>query len=140
MSGPLFTSSKGSAAVLLRSWPLLPVPDAQGALHWPGVAELVRQSIEVILRTGPGEQLMRERFGAGLPAMLGEPNTVSTRAAIARAISTALMQHEPRIRIVELSVNETDDPRRVEILLAYRIQPSGEPGRIRAALDLGGPA
>lgn len=107
-------------------------------MRWPGEAESVRQSIEIILRTGPGELLMRERFGAGLPAMLNSPNTLTTRTAIARAIANALATNEPRITVVQLDVEETDDPRRVDVVLAYRLITSGAPAMIRASVELGG--
>lgn len=138
MSGPLFTSPSGRKVTPQKSWPLMPLPDAEGALRWPGETESVRQSVEIILRTGPGELLMRERFGAGLPGLLNSPNTVTTRTAISRAISHALASHEPRLQVIDLAVEETDDPRRVDIVLAYRIISTGVPARIRASVELGG--
>ena len=48
-------------------WPLLPVPGANGELGYPeSLADSVRQQLQVILSTRPGEQLMRPGFGAGL--------------------------------------------------------------------------
>ena len=38
-------------------FPLLGVPDAEGELSFPSFEQSVRQSIEIILRTRPGEQL-----------------------------------------------------------------------------------
>ena len=46
-------------------WPLLPVPE-DGVLAFPDLEDSVRQSIQVILLTRPGERLMRPQFGAGL--------------------------------------------------------------------------
>lgn len=66
----------------LIGWPLLPLPDAHGRLNYPTLDQSVRQSIEVILRTRPGEQLMRPDFGAGLAAFLHEPNVLTTRRRI----------------------------------------------------------
>ena len=54
-------------------WPLLPVPDANGQLHYPSLAQSVRELIQVLLSTRPGEQLMRPGFGAGLENLLTEP-------------------------------------------------------------------
>ena len=56
-------------------WPLLPVPDANGQLHYPGLAQSVREQIQVLLSTRPGEQLMNPGFGAGLENLLSDPNT-----------------------------------------------------------------
>ena len=48
----------------------------------PALEQSVRQSIQVILSTRPGEQLMRPDFGAGLERFLHEPNTLTTRRRI----------------------------------------------------------
>ena len=50
----------------LLGWPLLPLPDANGQVHWPSLEQSVAQQIRVILQTRPGEQLMRPTYGAGL--------------------------------------------------------------------------
>ena len=68
----------------LVGFPLLGVPDAQGQLQFPTPEQSVRQSIEVILRTRPGEQLQRPDFGAGLEDFTGQPNSVTTRRRILR--------------------------------------------------------
>ena len=58
------------------------MPDANGQLHYPGLAQSVREKIQVLLSTRPGEQLMNPGFGAGLENLLTEPNTVATRSRI----------------------------------------------------------
>src|SRR5882757_6817349 len=69
-------------------WPLLPFPDEHGELAYPAVlAESVRQQLQVILSTRPGEQLMRPGFGAGLTEFLGEPDTITTRRRIYDRVS-----------------------------------------------------
>ena len=54
MSGPRPTLSRPVGPRPSIGWPLLPVPDADGALGWPGLDASVRQSIEMILRVTPG--------------------------------------------------------------------------------------
>ena len=44
-------------------WPLLPVPDANGALTWPGLAQSVAQHLRKLLATQPGELLVLEGSG-----------------------------------------------------------------------------
>ncbi|HEX5125596.1 MAG TPA: GPW/gp25 family protein, partial [Rhodocyclaceae bacterium] len=66
----------------LIGWPWLPLPDAQGAINWPGLEQSVRESIRILLSTRPGEQLMRPDFGAGLDRLLHEPNVLATRRQI----------------------------------------------------------
>lgn len=118
-------------------WPLLAVPDADGALHWPELARSVRDSIQVLLATRPGEQLMRPGFGAGLENLLGEPNTVATRARIQTLVEETLKRHETRIVLDAVNVAPTTsqgvaDGVRVEI--AYRLKRTGAPARVGLTL------
>lgn len=101
------------------AFPLRPDP-ARGHLRVRDGAEKVRESIELILRTEPGERLMRPRFGCPLRGFLMEPNTVATRARIQRAVAGALDAHEPRIAVQEVTVTPGDDPALAHITIRYR--------------------
>ena len=62
-------------------------PDAvTGALPRVSGMDRIRQSIEQILDTEPGERIMLPEFGCGLRRYLMEPNTLTTRTAIAEDI------------------------------------------------------
>ena len=61
-------------------WPLLPAPDESGRLQWPELEQSVLDSLKVLLRTRPGEQLLRPSYGAGLQDFVGQPDTTTTRA------------------------------------------------------------
>lgn len=137
MTGPIATTRKPVLPTIAVGWPLLPVPDAEGRIDWPDPATSVRQMIEVILRTTPGEQLMRPAFGAGLEAMIHEPNTLTTRARIHDAISDAVRRYEPRIILDQVDVDTGDDPREVLVTLSYRLILTGAPARIQARIPVG---
>ena len=107
-------------------WPLLTVPDSDGRLTYPTLESSVRQSIQIILRTRPGEQLMRRRFGAGLDAFLHEPNTLTTRRRIHDRIVESLAEWEPRIAVDRVDVRELPDrPAHIRVEIAYRILRTG---------------
>ncbi len=137
MNGPVFTSSKSPFAFAATGWPLLAVPDEHGRIGWPDEKTSVRQMIEVILRTSPGEQLMHDRFGAGLERMIHEPNSVATRARIHEIVSSALAAHENRIMIDHIAVAAGEQPNIVEITVQYRHKIDGSPALIRAAANVG---
>ena len=137
MSGPILATARPKLPRVARGWPLLPVPDADGALAWPDPVVSVRQMIEVILRTAPGEQLMRPRFGAGVAAMLHAPNDLATRARMQDAIVAALKLYEPRIRADRIDVDPAPDPREVLVTIAYRVILTGEARTLQATVPVG---
>jgi phage baseplate assembly protein W len=123
----------------LIGWPLLPLPDEQGCLSYPTLEQSVRQSIEIILRTRPGEQLARPTFGAGLDSFLNEPNTLTTRRRIYDLVTSTLETWERRMILDRVEVLELPDyPARVRVIIAYRLRRTGALQQISLTMDLGG--
>ena len=123
----------------LIGWPLLPVPDATGELRWPTLEESVRQSIEVILRTRPGEQLMHPRFGAGLERFVHEPNTLTTARRIRDTVMDSLKQWEQRITVDNVEVAEHPErPSHLRVLIMYRLRRTGAAQQVGLSMNVGG--
>jgi phage baseplate assembly protein W len=137
MSGPILTTRKPSLPTIPVGWPLLPVPGTDGGLAWPDPVASVRQMIEVILRTAPGEQLMRPQFGAGLEAVIHAPNTLATRALVQDQIIAAIRAYEPRVLLDRVDVDTTDDPRELAVTLSYRLTLTGAPVQLQARVPVG---
>ncbi len=126
-----------AAAPPLIGWPLLPVPDAEGRLDYPTLGDSVRQTIEVILRTRPGEQLMRPEFGAGVETLLHEPNTLATRARLRDLVSDSLARWERRISVDRLDVQEVPGrPTHVRVEIGYRIRRTGVSQQLGVVVEL----
>jgi uncharacterized protein len=120
-------------------WPLLPLPDAAGRLEWPDAETSVRQTIEAILRTRPGEQLMRPRFGGGLENFVHEQNTLVTRRRIRDAIVDALGRWEPRIDVDHVEVWEVPgQATQVRVEIAYRLRRTGAAQQIGLTMSTSG--
>jgi len=102
-----------------RGWKFPPRPEPSGAIEWQTDADLLRQSILLILQTEPGERVMRPDFGCGLRRFLMEPNTPSTRAVIGREIEASLNRWEPRIDLTGVDVAMTDDEATVLVSVNY---------------------
>jgi phage baseplate assembly protein W len=100
-----------------RGWRFPLRPAGEAALI-DGMA-LIRQAVETILDTEPGERIMLPTFGCGLRRYLMEPNTLTTRTAIADDIAAALQTWEPRIRLTNVAVTPGEDPSLVWIEIAY---------------------
>jgi len=119
------------------NWPLLPLPDANGHLHFPNLDQSVRQSIRIILQTSPGERLMRPAFGGGLQNMLHEQNTLTTRRRIQDLITESLERWEKRIFLDRVDVWEVDDrPTAVRVEIAYRLRRANTPQQMGITMDL----
>ncbi|HEU4621366.1 MAG TPA: GPW/gp25 family protein [Burkholderiaceae bacterium] len=122
-------------------WPLLSVPDENGFLNYPPLAQSVRENIRVVLATRPGEQLMRPEYGGGLENLLNEPNTVATRSRIHDLVQDALTRWEPRIVVDAIAVDPisnagSDVPTGVRVEIAYRLKRTGQPGRVGVTLAM----
>lgn len=138
MSGPILTSSRGAQIRPAICWPLLPLPDESGRLGFPDLETSVRHRIEAVLRTSPGEQLMRPYFGAGLELAIHKPNSASTRAELNRDIEAHISTFEPRIVLDRVDVASGDDPSVLIVTIAYRIRQLGVATAITVSVPVGG--
>jgi len=112
-----------------RGWTFPVRPDDRGGgLEYLGGPEKVRQSIEIILDTEPGERIMRPAFGCGLRRYLMKPNTTATRSLIQREVDLALHTWEPRIEVQSVEVTAGDDPALVLIEISYIHKRDGRQG------------
>lgn len=118
-------------------WPLLPLPDSAGRLHWPDLSESIEQQIRVLLQTRPGEQLMRPGFGIGLQEFIGRPDGTALRRAIQEQIESGLARWETRILLEGIDVY--DDPGgvgRLRVEIRYRIRRTHAPRSLGITLAL----
>jgi phage baseplate assembly protein W len=67
--------------------------DGQGRTAATTEADHVRDLIEQVLFTAPGERVMRPDFGAGLLALVFEPNSGTLAATLQFLVQSALQQH-----------------------------------------------
>lgn len=117
-------------------FPLLPLPGGDGSLAWPSLEQSVEQQLRVILLTGPGEQLMRAEYGAGLADFLHEPNTLTTQRRIRDAVAESLARWEKRIIVDDVGVSEVaDQPARLRVEIAYRLRRTGAAKRTGLTLE-----
>jgi len=138
MAGPVLSSTSGVQFAEPIGWPLMPVPDDGGRLTYPDLSTSVRERIEAILRTSPGEQLMRPSFGVGLERVVHQPNTLALRGNIEERIGEHLRAFEPRILIDRVTVAEGDDGSSLLVTIAYRLRATGVAGTVSAQVPVGG--
>lgn len=118
-------------SILGRGW-MFPVSpnDRAGNIQYLAGPDKVRQSIEIILDTEPGERIMRPEFGCGLRRYLMKPNTTATRSLIQREVAVSLRTWEPRVDVENVDVSPGDDPALVLIQISYVHKRDGRKGNL----------
>jgi phage baseplate assembly protein W len=111
--------------------------DSRGRTAEAGEGDHLRDLIEQVLFTAPGERVMRPDFGCGLSQLVFEPNSVTLAATTQMLVQAALLQHLSHlIAVNEVSVAAEDAALRVNV--SYTVL---EDGRVqRASFGLPGAA
>ena len=101
--------------IIGSGWAFPPRVGPQGSLALTSDRNEVRQAIEIILRTAPGQRVMRPTFGCRLHELIFAPNNTPTAALARRYVEEALGMWEPRINVI--SVEARPDPDNAACLL-----------------------
>jgi Bacteriophage baseplate protein W len=90
--------------------------DGRGRTAGSNADKHIRDLIEQVLLTSPGERVMRPDFGSGLLAMVFEPNSTALAATSQMLIQGALQQHLGHLIAVQaVEVEAVDSTFRVEV-------------------------
>jgi len=90
--------------------------DSLGRTAGTTAEEHIRDLIEQVLFTSPGERVMRPDFGSGLLQMVFEPNSTALAATSQMLIQGALQQHLGHLIAVQaVEVEASDSIFRVEV-------------------------
>jgi phage baseplate assembly protein W len=113
------------------------VDPTTGSLGIVGDTTVVAQALRVLLRTQPGDRLMRPDYGCDLKQFLFAPNTVSTRRLIEQELRRAITRHEDRARLGHVEVVADDrEPAQVNITISYTLTRTGVPGSLELPFRL----
>jgi phage baseplate assembly protein W len=89
----------------------------------PDGVDGIRLSILMILRTSPGERMMRPDFGCGLQDAVFGVNNASTANDIAGAVREALALWEPRIDVLDIyAAPDATDANLLLIEINYQVR------------------
>jgi uncharacterized protein len=98
----------------------------------------VRQAILIILLTNNGERMMRPTFGAGLNSFLFEPINPTTMAALQTRVHDALIDWEPRIDVIDVSVSPSAKQLATVLIdITYRVRATNSIGNLVYPFYLG---
>jgi len=98
--------------------------DGQGRTAATEEADHVRDLIEQVLFTAPGERVMRPDFGAGLLALVFEPNSSTLAATLQFLVQSALQQHLSHLIAVNVVAVENIDAA-LQVTVQYVVMADG---------------
>ncbi len=105
-----------------RGWKFPIRVNAGGGLSYSQEEQLVQELIWIIVGTAQGERQMLPRFGCGIHELVFSPNNPTTYGTLSEQIRSALTTQEPRIDVVDVRVETTDEQNLLLIYLDYRIR------------------
>jgi uncharacterized protein len=116
------SGSASGNALLGVGWAFPPAASTAGDMATAAYATDIQQAIRIILGTAPGERVMRPDFGAGLKTLLFEPMSTTTVALAQYNVQKALIQWEPRIDQVTVTVTPQPATGCLSIDIRYRVR------------------
>jgi hypothetical protein len=83
----------------------------------------IQQSLIILLSTRLGERVMQPQFGCNLQTMMFEKVEKSTITFLRDSIESAILYHEPRIKLLDIQVeSEPDQNEKIFIDIIYMIR------------------
>lgn len=103
----------------------------------PIVADVkaIKQSVLNILLTNHGERPFKPTFGANLRSYLFEPVDNVTIVLIANQIKEAIINWEPRVRVVDIKVRSKADRNAIDISAELKIIGTGDMVTVETSLE-----
>jgi uncharacterized protein len=97
--------------------------DQRGSLALSHGVEDIEQAIALILGTARGERPMRPEFGCAVHEVVFDVIDAAIFAKVNSAVHEALERWEPRIEVVEVDVEQSDEePGKLLVGIAYRVR------------------
>lgn len=97
-----------ASTLLGIGWAFPPRFDAAGGALLVSAADDIRESLEILLQTTPGERLMQPAYGCDLRHLVFELFNQNTVTDIVDTIARAVLLFEPRIIVDRIGVDTAD--------------------------------
>ena len=91
-------------------------------VHMVSDDEDIQQSLNILLTTAVGERIMRPDYGCDLRPYLFEPINTTLETLIKDIVETAILYHEPRIELLDLTLTDQSLEGILLIEIDYRIR------------------
>lgn len=87
----------------------------------------VNQSLRNLVKTNIGERLFQPYVGSTVYDSLFEPNDFIQTDVIAFTITNTIKNNEPRVNLIEVLVEENEDPNYIEVSIIYSLINNPDP-------------
>jgi phage baseplate assembly protein W len=101
-----------------------PVAGRSGHIAAAEAEDSISQAIWIILATARGERMMRPDFGCGIHELVFAVNDTATRTRVAHDVREALIRWEPRIDVLDVTVETKGRGELLLINVHYRVRTS----------------
>lgn len=114
-----------------------PCTSITGGIEMIGGAQAIRQAILLLLKTRPGERVMRPDYGCHLDRLFFAPNDDTTAGLAIHYVSSALARWEPRIDVLRVdAVRHPQLPEALSITVDFRVKAIREVSSLAIVLNL----
>jgi hypothetical protein len=111
--------------------------DGRGRTAVTDLADHIRDLIEQVLLTSPRERVMRPDFGAGLLALVFEPNSATLAATTQFLVQSGLQQHLSNLIAVNAVTVENVDAA-LQVTVRYTVLADGSSQQANVTVPGGG--
>lgn len=84
--------------------------------------EDIKESLQILLTTRVGERLMRPTYGCDLHPYIFEPLNLTMQTYIRDLVETAILLHEPRVKLEKVTLEDNQNEGILIIGVDYRIR------------------
>lgn len=95
----------------------------------------INQSIKSLISTNYYERLFQPNIGCNIRALLFEPADPITIADIRQAITDTITNHEPRVELLRVAIEDQSEKNAYLIQIIYRINYKEEPVTFNVILE-----
>ena len=99
-----------------------PVAGSRGHIAVAEAEESITEAIWIIMATARGERMMRPDFGCGIHELVFAVNDTNTRTRVAHYVRDALIRWEPRIDVLDVTVETKGRGELLLINVHYRVR------------------
>ena len=104
---------------------------AAGRIAQSRYEQRIEEAIYLILSTAKGERVMMPDFGCGIHELVFAPNNVQTRTLVVQQVRDALVAHEARVDVLDVTAESSDgQPNLLLVRVNYRVRANNALGNL----------